>query len=153
VDIFEGLVRRLDEVEIDLFAGIAHQVWLRRNQWVFMGKFFSPVQVLQRALDQMEASNAALFLAGQHVNQPQRTSCPRSPRLQRWSLPQAHVLKCNWDAALDVGRKLMGIGILVRDHEGTVVAAKCFTHTHVTNSLTAEIIAAWTSARFIIQRG
>jgi hypothetical protein len=32
MDIFGGLVNRFDEAEIDLFASIARQVWLRRNQ-------------------------------------------------------------------------------------------------------------------------
>jgi ribonuclease HI len=153
MDIFEGLVRRFDEAEIDLFANIARQIWLRRNQWVFTGKFFSPVQILQRATEQLEGSNASMFPVSQHDSHQKRTSCSSTPRLLRWKKPQAHVLKCNWDAALDVGRNLMGLGIIVRDHEGAVIAAKCSTHTHVSDPVTAEIIAAWTAARFIVQQG
>jgi hypothetical protein len=71
----------------------------------------------------------------------------------KWKMPQDQVLKCNWDAALDVGRNMMGVGILVSDHARVVVAAKCSTQSHVTDPLVAETIAAWTAARFITQKG
>jgi ribonuclease HI len=96
LDIFEGLLKRFDEAEIDFFASVARQVWLRRH---------------------------------------------------------AHVLKCNWDAALDVGRKIMGIGLIIRDHEGAVVAAKCSTQSHVSDPLIAETIAVWKATRFIKHKG
>ena len=47
----------------------------------------------------------------------------------------------------------MGVDILIRDHDGVVVAAKCSTQSHVTDPLVAETIAAWTAARFITQKG
>jgi ribonuclease HI len=47
----------------------------------------------------------------------------------------------------------MGIGLLIRDHEGTVIAAKCSTRSHVSDPLTAETIAVWTVARFIQHKG
>ena len=47
----------------------------------------------------------------------------------------------------------MGLGILIRDHDGVVVAAECSTTSHVTDPLTAETIAAWTAAQFVTQKG
>jgi ribonuclease HI len=47
----------------------------------------------------------------------------------------------------------MGIGLLIRDHEGAVVAAICFTQRHVSDPLIAETIAVWTAARFIKHKG
>jgi ribosomal protein S4E len=70
-----------------------------------------------------------------------------------WEMLYAYVLKCNWDVALDMGRKMMGIGILIRDHDGAVVAAQCSTKSHVTDPLIAEIIVVWITAHFITQKG
>jgi ribonuclease HI len=154
LDIFEGLLQRFEEVEVDLFASVARQVWLRRNSWVFEGMFSSPVQVLQRATEQLQASTIATIPLKQHEQPPDMSYCSRPQRvLQKWRKPSAHFLKCNWDAALDVGRQLMGIGLLIRDHEGTVVAAKCSTQSHVSDPLVAETIAVWTAARFIKYKG
>lgn len=58
LDSFEGLLGRLDAAEIDMVACTARQVWLQRNKWVFEGEFSSPVQLLQRASDQVEAIKA-----------------------------------------------------------------------------------------------
>jgi hypothetical protein len=43
----------------------------------------------------------------------------------------------------------MGIGIIIRHHEGAVVAAKFSTQSHVSDPLIAETIAVWTAVRFI----
>jgi hypothetical protein len=56
LDIFEGLMRRLDAEELDLVASTARQIWLRRNQWVFEEKFSAPYHVYQRAAEQLEAA-------------------------------------------------------------------------------------------------
>jgi hypothetical protein len=77
LDIFEGLLQRFDETEVDFFASVARQVWLRRNTWVFEGKFSSPVQVLQHAMEQFEASTQAMILFRQHVQPAHMASCPR----------------------------------------------------------------------------
>jgi hypothetical protein len=68
-------------------------------------------------------------------------------------VPSLGFLKCNWDAALDLKGQRMGIGILVRNHEGMVIAAKCSTQLFITNPLNEETIAAWTVACFIQLKG
>ena len=45
----------------------------------------------------------------------------------------------------------MGVGIVIRNHEGEVVAAKCCTKPHIIDPLVAKIVAAWSTAQFIRQ--
>jgi hypothetical protein len=47
----------------------------------------------------------------------------RELALGRWSPPSTGWLKCNWDAALHKEGKRMGVGVLIRDAQGNVVAA------------------------------
>jgi ribonuclease HI len=151
LDIFEGLLNRLDDEEMDLVASTARQVWLRRNQWVFDAKFLAPTHVVQRAADQLESAKKCG--SGTRTTRQQERA-PSGPRVsEKWKVPPWGFLKCNWDAALDVHGHMMGIGILVRDHEGMVVAAKCTTQRMINDPLNAETIAAWAAACFIRLKG
>lgn len=47
----------------------------------------------------------------------------------------------------------MGVGIVIRNHEGEVVTAKCSTKLYITDPMTAEAVAVWTAAQFIRQLG
>jgi ribonuclease HI len=42
-------------------------------------------------------------------------------------------------------------GIVIRSHEGEVMATKCLTKPYITDPLTAEAVAAWTAATLIGQ--
>jgi hypothetical protein len=42
----------------------------------------------------------------------------------KWLAPKLTWHKTNWDAALSDGR--VGVGIVIRDHKGRLVAARCF---------------------------
>ena len=50
---------------------------------------------------------------------------PRNPRqtrsVQRCEKPPFRVLKFNWDAAVDKKEGKMGIGVIVRDHNGAIL--------------------------------
>ena len=52
------------------------------------------------------------------------------------------MIKCNWDAAVDVDGRRMGVGIVIRTHEGEVTATKCSTKPYITDPHTAEAVAA-----------
>ncbi|XP_059429020.1 uncharacterized protein LOC132162809 [Corylus avellana] len=68
----------------------------------------------------------------------------------KWSRPEGNFLKCNWDAAIDLAGKRMGVGVL-RDSVGEVAAAKCLTKQYITDPLFAEMVAAWSAAHLIRQ--
>ncbi|XP_040992644.1 uncharacterized protein LOC121239461 [Juglans microcarpa x Juglans regia] len=52
-------------------------------------------------------------------------------------------MKANWDAALDQKEGKMGVGIVIRDEHGEVLAAMCGQRHHVHQATTAEILALW----------
>jgi len=49
---------------------------------------------------------------------------------------------------LDGGKKLMGIGIIARDHQGRVRAAKCEVLPHIKDPVAAEAIGARSAVSF-----
>lgn len=68
---------------------------------------------------------------------------PRAPVVLLWQKPPEGFFKLNWDASLDVKRQQMGMEIVVRDHEGGVVASYCATKEFITDPTTAKALAAW----------
>jgi hypothetical protein len=85
---------------LELVTHIARQIWIRRNCFLFEGKFLSPVTLLQQGLDSMEAYRTACS----NFEQPRRGEVVTGGLL--WQKPAANLVKANWDAALDT--KLIG---------------------------------------------
>lgn len=57
-------------------------------------------------------------------------------------------IKRGWDAALDINSKRMGVGVIVRDMEGSVLAAMCTIVPLITDSTIAEAVATWRAVDF-----
>lgn len=61
IDLKSHLCSSLSEDDMDIFASIVYQLWRRRNQFVFEGKFEAPEREVQHAtqlaLDFKEANN------------------------------------------------------------------------------------------------
>ncbi|XP_059450896.1 uncharacterized protein LOC132181674 [Corylus avellana] len=53
--LFELLLGKLEEKEVQPFVAVARQLWYRRNSVVFEGVMHSPAAVIQRARDQLHA--------------------------------------------------------------------------------------------------
>jgi hypothetical protein len=62
-------------------------------------------------------------------------------------------VKINWDAALDKKKKLMGVGVVVRNSIGGVLAMQCSTRPYINDPTVAEAIAFWTVASLRQQLG
>jgi hypothetical protein len=75
---------RLVEEEIDLVACTARQVWLRRNQWAFEEKFSTPMHVVQRSSEQLEASKT-LGSGTRSTSQQCVLHAPQVP--EKWKVP------------------------------------------------------------------
>lgn len=88
---------------------------------VFEGVFSPPMHLIQTAKDQMEAAEQA----EQDIRRATKNQGPKAR--VRWKAPPAGMIKCNWDAAVDVVGRRMGVGIVIRSHEGEVMATKCST--------------------------
>ncbi|XP_035551109.1 uncharacterized protein LOC118349687 [Juglans regia] len=62
-------------------------------------------------------------------------------QLVAWDKPVRVFIKVNWDTSLDVKRKRMGIGIIIRDEEGEALVVVCDLKKNVVNAVVAESFA------------
>jgi hypothetical protein len=139
--VFADLCDKLDDRNLEYFGAVAHKIWSRRNRVVFGGAILPPNILIREVFDLVEefrTTNSRVETLGQGE---------QSTRIG-WSKPAENRIKINWDAALDGGRKLMGIGIIARDHQGRVRAAKCEILPHVRDPVAAEAIGARSAVSF-----
>jgi hypothetical protein len=142
MSIMEQLLSKCSTEEVQLAVLVARQIWHRRNSVVFSGSFKSPKEILQMAKDQLEVFNM--------VNQPISKEGPGTRRttISLWTKPPPGVLKTNWDAAVDGKRRKIGVGVIVRNHEGGVIAMMCEIINFIQDPVTAEALAARRAVEF-----
>lgn len=70
-----------------------------------------------------------------------------------WKPPGAGFVKINWDASLNVKSALIGMGCVIRNAEGFVVAAKCGISRAVAEPVCAEAMAALFALEFCSELG
>lgn len=56
--------------------------------------------------------------------------------------------KINWDATIDKVCKIMGVGVIVCDDMGKVLAPMCMFVWYITDPIMAEAYAAWNAMLF-----
>ncbi|KAF5447893.1 hypothetical protein F2P56_033410 [Juglans regia] len=117
---------------------IMKNIWHRRNKFVFEKKFLSPAQVVQ------------LSIAGHEDYKEARRKGEGGPkaggddrRVLRRRRPEGRSLKANFDAALNETLYLTGVGIVIRHHNGELVAAKCANRRYSSSSFAAESMTLW----------
>lgn len=135
--LFAALRDQLEDEELELVVTIARSLWLRRNKVVFGGNFISPVQLFQQSQDGLQA-----FRQATHSSDSGEHPLGVTVRIP-WQKPAVGVFKANWDAALDLTSKRMGVGVIVRDSTGTVQAALCSIVPYITDPTVAEGVALW----------
>jgi hypothetical protein len=82
------------------------------------------------------------------VHENLKLSCSKSRTDQReqWKAPSHGWVKTNWDVATDYSSCRMGIGVIIRDEHGTVVAAWSKTCQGSVEPTTGEAIALFHAA-------
>jgi ribonuclease HI len=138
--------------DLELMAVIARRIWLRRNAWVFEGRFDHPNTVYceaSRALQDYKRCNtkekeSPLSEGGEEA---------QSSRQTHWIPPPDGVIKVNWDAALNVAKGWIGQGIIARDSKGVCMGARSITQQMKTDPKTAEIMAALQAVQFSKEAG
>ena len=97
----------------ELFATVTWTVWLRRNKVCFFPPGFPNDQVMQRAI-------AALM--------EYRTATPPVQAVEvrartRWKAPPSEFSKVNFDGVIFKEEDKAGIGVIIRDCQGLVLAS------------------------------
>lgn len=92
--IFCYLCNRLEDSELELFAMLAHKIWICRNRLVFDGLVLPPNCLLKGAIEDLEEFRNSL---GDVVTPMMGAIVSPS----QWSAPVVGNIKINWDAAVD----------------------------------------------------
>lgn len=137
------MLSKLDEAELEFASCLARSIWLRRNSVVFGGPFTPLARLVKSVTDSlMDCHTAGQISESGWVSH----NCPHR---QTWQKPPNGVIKFNLDAALDVGSKKMGVGLIARDAAGVVVATKCsFMHPVSDSAIADQVIGAWKAVLF-----
>jgi hypothetical protein len=122
---------------------LARLIWLRQNSFIFNRSFSDPASMISHARDIMSTFTEIHFRSLE-------SGLPHSQ--SRWERPLLGWKKINWDAALEISNKRIGIGLVVRDDVGVVVAASTMCIPFVTDPMLAEALGAWHAHLFCRQQ-
>lgn len=86
------------------------------------------------------------YLQLQRIGIPVPMAAPAHTEV-KWTPPPVEWFKANWDVAFQKDAGRMGVGVIVRDHNGKVRAARSFTKRGVLKPKTGETIASYHAAQ------
>ncbi|XP_021770747.1 uncharacterized protein LOC110734931 [Chenopodium quinoa] len=91
-------------------------IWIRRNEWVYAGKKKEIAEVIHKAMS----------LVGEYESAKDQAKVSSASEVLecQWKAPPTGIIKVNSDAAIFDPDKV-GLGGLMRDNVGDVVAATC----------------------------
>ncbi|KAG6647467.1 hypothetical protein CIPAW_07G081000 [Carya illinoinensis] len=121
VELWSDMQKKLGRDEVEAVAYILRRIWLRRNYWIFENKFEEPKKVIRAAKQvetEVEEANQRCLQEGVHCSKPRR-------ECTKWEKPAREEFKVNWDAAIDDKLQIVGIGVVVRDDQGEILACLC----------------------------
>lgn len=95
---------------------VAKRIWIRRNEVVHSGCFTHPNVVAMQAKEQLQDFRTLNEAQQEVIRQPLSS-------LARWEAPPPELFKVNWNVAFSQGDKQMGVGVIIRDSKGEVIAA------------------------------
>ncbi|XP_042958143.1 uncharacterized protein LOC122293710 [Carya illinoinensis] len=127
---------KLSEKELELVAVLMRLLWLRRNSFIFEKKFKDPDSVVCTARAVIEDFQEA------RTHEVKITSATNmGSGSQRWIKPIQGFIKANWNASTNTSN--LGLGIVLRDEVGEVLACACFKKPPISDSSLAETMALW----------
>ncbi|KAL5826304.1 hypothetical protein ACOSQ4_018101 [Xanthoceras sorbifolium] len=98
--------------ELEAFCVVLWRLWFKRNREVHVQSSLSIGEVVDWSSAFLSEFQVAAVIPSTAAVQDRAARC--------WSPPAAGLWKINTDAALDLDRGLVGIGVVVRDHQGLV---------------------------------
>jgi ribonuclease HI len=110
------LLQHFNVEESQRFAVTIWSLWKHRNLKLWQDVEETPAQVVDRAFHLIEDWRAANSVT-------ERSSGPNAP-IHGWQRPQPGRMKCNIDASFSDSLNRTGIGMCIRDTDGTFVLAK-----------------------------
>ncbi|XP_041004003.1 uncharacterized protein LOC121249357 [Juglans microcarpa x Juglans regia] len=120
-------------------AATLRNVWFRRNCVVFENRLECPNRLM------LSVKTIVKDQAVQTLGNSDRQEQVRGADTLSWEKPDCRYVKINWDASLDQKRKKMGVGIIIRDETGKVLATMCDQKGYVEKAVIAECQALRTT--------
>ena len=142
--LFQELLGKLSTAEFELFVVQAWIIWNQRNTVVFGGKLKDPKWLNKRAKE---------FLDEFHQAQGQLRIPVSPPGDSVWHPPLDSSFKLNFDAAVFSELNCLGVGAMIRNEKGKVMAAMSARGPHVIDSIAAEVIACRRALEFACEAG
>ncbi|PON42145.1 Ribonuclease H-like domain containing protein [Trema orientale] len=116
-ELFLFLREKLCKSDFELCCVIFWFIWYNRNQILHGGVTKEPSAILEDA--SLRRNEFCASLSSMEV----KVLDYEVPRNYKWKPPEAGLLKLNIDAAVVKGYTYVGVGAVVRDHWGPIVAA------------------------------
>ncbi|XP_042974791.1 uncharacterized protein LOC122306429 [Carya illinoinensis] len=143
--LLEECLKTFDEEELVEFGLTAWKIWKRRNEVVFNNTLSHPSSINQ--------SVKLLMTDLDQAHQPARQCSSPSSVPLAWEAPSQGKLKINWDADLDKTSCRAGVGAVVRNWEGKVLATMRMNHSLYPDPFLAEAYAAHQATIFLKSMG
>ncbi|KAF5468375.1 hypothetical protein F2P56_012531 [Juglans regia] len=105
----------MESKAIQEYAVVAIKIWWRRSTLVFKCVFAHPKVIVQEARTTLDVLDEEISNQGDRANK----ICTSAGVWQ--ALPLAWI-KLNWDSAVDKVRGLVGVGVVVRNSSGNIIA-------------------------------
>lgn len=128
---------------VEEIAIVAKRIWRRRNRFIFQSEFQHPKEVLQQAQSVLKERIESNTKNAQVVNEGRR-------QISEWMPPPANIIKVNWDIATEKDDGLIGIGIVLRDSVGAVIASSRTNRDLKQDPLLAEPVGALQATNFVL---
>jgi hypothetical protein len=113
----ENLTAVISKEDLGLFAVTAKGIWQRRNTFIHEGRFVHPNKIVNSARE-----TYSLYQRAQRKNDDEK-AVPAIIVEGKWVPPPAGSYKANWDAAMAGDHGKTGVGVIIRDDKGLIVAA------------------------------
>ena len=138
------LTQRLTEEELELFWVQCWTIWNQRNVVMHGGKLQHPFVLTKRASD---------FLIEYKDKQALLATSVSTESVQQWRPPTGSVFKLNFDAAMFSNKNSSGVGAIVRNCRGEVMAGLSARGPPVGCSEEAEVLACRKALEFALNSG
>ena len=133
-----------DHLCVEEFANTISLIWMTRNR-----AFFNNVCL---PLEKIPMQARALVQEFHHIR-PTHAKIPRTARVVCWKPPPPGVVKINFDGAIFSTQSSAGLGVIIRDHAGLVLAALSQSIPLPTSVETVEVMAGRRALLFAKELG
>lgn len=117
LSVLQDLTVKRKKNELELVVAVCWAIWYSRNRLVFEGKDEDPKNSVARAIAMVESYR--------RIKVPNEQNSPGHSRISQleWANPPKGCYKVNVDAAINVSNQKAGLGVVIRNSVGKVVAA------------------------------